>query len=349
MACFEGLGLRNKRTKEEQHVGGYRLGPILGRGAFANVRFGTHSATSQKVAVKIVAEGRMREEDLRNEIKNHCSLEHKHIVKVHDVIRRGRTTHMVMEYAPSRLNDVFKGGSDDRGLPEQQAKRILGQVLEAVDFCHKNGIVHRDIKPDNILLDEQGDVKLADFGLSTKFTAGEKLNRACGSPSYIAPEILDHNNREYDGAKADVWSIGVVLYILLSGQKPFHGATVHDTLLLVKSSKYEMPAAASVQAQNLLARLMHPDPAQRCSPQEALQHPWMADYFGNSFAAAVATEVADRAIDSSARSASKGSSASKERDQSLCSTELDFVPVHAYTASCCPSSMESFGSLDSSF
>mmetsp|Transcript_23919 Transcript_23919/g.43900 ORF Transcript_23919/g.43900 Transcript_23919/m.43900 type:complete len:344 (+) Transcript_23919:123-1154(+) len=338
VACFEGLGLlTSRKQKQHQRIGKYRLGPIIGKGAFADVRFATHDSTGERVAVKVITHRRSCQEDVQAEIANHRSLDHRHIVKVLDVVSSGQSTNLVMEYAPARLNSLFNSSSDRKGLPENEVRRIFKQVLEAVAFCHDKGIAHRDIKPDNILLDNHGDVKLTDFGLSASVSLGEKLTRACGSPSYIAPEILTQSS--YDGLKADSWSCGVLLYILLTGERPFQGKTPQETLHLVKAGKYPLPSA-SLEAMNLLRSLMSLDPAQRWSINDALQHPWLLGTHCG---------VAQVDVDTSMPSATCAPHKDlPSRESTLCSTELNFI--HA-PPSCCTSrsynSMESFGSIES--
>jgi len=341
MACFEGLGLLTSKKHQHQRIGKYRLGPVIGKGAFADVRFATHDTTGKRVAVKVITNQRMCQEDVQTEIANQRSLDHRHIVKVLDVVRSGQTTNLVMEYAPARLNALFNSSSDRKGPPENEVRRIFKQVLQAVAFCHDSGIVHRDIKPENILLDNHGDVKLTDFGLSARVSTGAKLTRACGSPSYIAPEILRQST--YDGQKADSWSCGVLLYILLTGERPFQGKTPQETLHLVKAGVYPLPCSC-LEATDLLRRLMSVDPAQRCSLHDALQHPWL---LGTD------SGVAQVDVDTSIRSIPSATCAPHEdlpsRESTLCPTELDYIHLHS-PPSCSTSrscnSMESFGSID---
>ncbi|NXU83008.1 NUAK2 kinase, partial [Xiphorhynchus elegans] len=197
------------------------------------------------VAIKSIRKDKIKDEQdlvhIRREIEIMSSLNHPHIIAVHEVFENSSKIVIVMEYASK--GDLYDYISERQRLSEQEARHFFRQVVSAVYYCHKNGIVHRDLKLENILLDANGNIKIADFGLSNVYQQDKLLQTYCGSPLYASPEII--NGRPYKGPEVDSWSLGVLLYILVHGTMPFDG---HDYKTLVKqitSGDYREPTKLS--------------------------------------------------------------------------------------------------------
>ncbi|KAK1333040.1 hypothetical protein QTO34_006573 [Cnephaeus nilssonii] len=158
-------------------------------------------------------------------------------------------------------------------LSERQARAAFRQVVSALQYCHRRGIAHRDLKPDNILLDEDGTVKLADFGFGRRVSDDSKLSTFCGTFYYMAPEVL--RQEPYDGRKADVWSLGVTLYRTVTGTVPFQGQSLAKIKRQVLAGQFEAPPRMSREGKQLLRWLLTVDPSQRPTLDEVMQHPWL--------------------------------------------------------------------------
>jgi serine/threonine protein kinase len=208
----------------------YIVGKQVGQGAYATVRFGLHKDTGRKVAIKIYEKYKLldpqRRKSVRREIKLMERMNHPNIVAFHDALDTSKQIYIVMEFAGGGSLHQYLKKRTARRLEETQAKKLFYQVCQAIKYCHDRHIVHRDVKLENILLDEQGTVKIIDFGFSTIIPPGKKLKIFCGTPSYMAPEIVAR--KEYSGMCADIWAMGVLLYALLCGCFPFKGQNDRD-------------------------------------------------------------------------------------------------------------------------
>ncbi|NXO74893.1 NUAK2 kinase, partial [Sitta europaea] len=226
------------------------------------------------VAIKSIRKDKIKDEQdlvhIRREIEIMSSLNHPHIIAVHEVFENSGKIVIVMEYA-SR-GDLYDYISERQRLSEQEARHFFRQVVSAVYYCHKNGIVHRDLKLENILLDAGGNIKIADFGLSNVFQQDKLLQTYCGSPLYASPEII--NGRPYKGPEVDSWSLGVLLYILVHGTMPFDG---HDYKTLVKqitSGDYREPTKLS-DACGLIRWMLMVNPERRATIEDIATHWWV--------------------------------------------------------------------------
>ena len=210
------------------------LHQTLGSGTFGKVKLATHALTGHRVAVKIINKHKISSMDIGGRIKREIQflrmLRHPHIIKLYEVIATPSDIIMVLEYAGGEL---FQYIVDHGRLPESEARRFFQQIITATNYCHKHKVAHRDLKPENLLLDEFLNIKVGDFGLSNLMGDGDFLKTSCGSPNYAAPEVIA--GRLYSGPEVDVWSCGVILYVMLCGRLPFDDDYVPS--LFVKISK----------------------------------------------------------------------------------------------------------------
>ncbi|XP_036089191.1 serine/threonine-protein kinase MARK2-like [Rousettus aegyptiacus] len=253
-------------------IGHYELLDTIGHGSFAKVRLGRHIPTGTQVAVKVIRWQNTPKLQKLQERELDCMriLDHPNIVKLFEVIDTKRFRFLVMEYVSG--GDLFSYLETHGPMTEDQARGPFRQLVSAVQYCHQKGIVHRDLKPENVLFDAQRTVRLADFGLSIQFGDG-KLRTLCGTLPYAAPELF--LGLEYDGPAVDVWSLGVVLYNMLTTTLPFHGADFWSIRRQIMTGKYEPPKGVSLLGQALLKKLMNLEPAERGSLTEVMPHPWL--------------------------------------------------------------------------
>jgi serine/threonine protein kinase len=196
--------------------------------------------------------------------------DHPHVVKLYEYLDSKDDIYVILEYVPS--GELFEMISDKGMLPEPEARKYFHQIIYALDYIHSFGVAHRDLKPENILLDADNNIKLVDFGLSNIMKEGRALKTSCGSPNYAAPEVI--NGKSYDGGQIDVWSCGVILYAMLFGELPFDEENINTMFKYIKEAKYFMKGVASIEAKDLLNRMIQPNPFRRITITEVLTHPW---------------------------------------------------------------------------
>uniref|UniRef100_A0A8B9Z776 non-specific serine/threonine protein kinase n=1 Tax=Buteo japonicus TaxID=224669 RepID=A0A8B9Z776_9AVES len=251
----------------------YEFLETLGKGTYGKVKK-ARERSGKLVAIKSIRKDKIKDEQdlvhIRREIEIMSSLNHPHIIAVHEVFENSSKIVIVMEYASK--GDLYDYISERQRLTEQEARHFFRQVVSAVYYCHKNGIVHRDLKLENILLDTNGNIKIADFGLSNVYQQDKLLQTYCGSPLYASPEII--NGRPYKGPEVDSWSLGVLLYILVHGTMPFDG---HDYKTLVKqitSGDYREPTKLS-DACGLIRWMLMVNPERRATIEDIATHWWV--------------------------------------------------------------------------
>ncbi|XP_031656633.1 MAP/microtubule affinity-regulating kinase 3 isoform X6 [Oncorhynchus kisutch] len=247
---------------EQPHVGNYRLLKTIGKGNFAKVKLARHILTGREVAIKIIDKTQLNPTSLQKlfrEVRIMKILNHPNIVKLFEVIETEKTLYLVMEYASG--GEVFDYLVAHGRMKEKEARAKFRQIVSAVQYCHQKKIVHRDLKAENLLLDADMNIKIADFGFSNEFTMGSKLDTFCGSPPYAAPELFQ--GKKYDGPEVDVWSLGVILYTLVSGSLPFDGQNLKELRERVVRGKYRIPFYMSTDCENLLKRFLVLNPSKR--------------------------------------------------------------------------------------
>ncbi|OXU26601.1 hypothetical protein TSAR_006259 [Trichomalopsis sarcophagae] len=255
-------------------VGYYELEKTIGKGNFAVVKMATHVVTKSKVAIKIIDKTKLNEENLAKifrEVHIMKRLRHPHIIRLYQVMETEKMIYLVTEYAPG--GEIFDHLVRNGRMVEPEARRIFRQIVQAVRYLHQQRVVHRDLKAENLLLDADNNIKLADFGFSNEFKPGVPLSTWCGSPPYAAPEIFE--GRQYDGPRADVWSLGVVLYVLVCGVLPFDGPTMQSLRSVVISGKFRIPFFMSAECEWLIRHMLVVEPERRLSISQILSHQWM--------------------------------------------------------------------------
>uniref|UniRef100_A0A671LUY4 non-specific serine/threonine protein kinase n=1 Tax=Sinocyclocheilus anshuiensis TaxID=1608454 RepID=A0A671LUY4_9TELE len=243
-------------TDEQPHIGNYRLLKTIGKGNFAKVKLARHILTGREVAIKIIDKTQL----------NPTSLQ-----KLFEVIETEKTLYLVMEYASG--GEVFDYLVSHGRMKEKEARAKFRQIVSAVYYCHQKKIVHRDLKAENLLLDADSNIKIADFGFSNEFTLGSKLDTFCGSPPYAAPELFQ--GKKYDGPEVDIWSLGVILYTLVSGSLPFDGQNLKELRERVLRGKYRVPFYMSTDCESILRRFLVLNPTKRCTLEQIMKDKWM--------------------------------------------------------------------------
>lgn len=274
----EGLGIMGEipvatSSHGNGRIGRYQIIKTLGEGSFGKVKLAYHMATHARVALKIMNKKTLTKSDMQGRVEREISylrlLRHPHIIKLYDVIKSKEEIIMVIEFAGKELFDyILQKGK----MPEKEARRFFQQIISAVEYCHRHKIVHRDLKPENLLLDDNLNVKIADFGLSNIMTDGNFLKTSCGSPNYAAPEVI--SGKLYAGPEVDVWSCGVILYVMLCGRLPFDDEFIPALFQKISSGEYVLPSGLSSGAKNLLQRMLVVNPLNRITVNEIMQDPW---------------------------------------------------------------------------
>lgn len=257
-------------------LGKYEKGRLLGKGTFAKVYYGKEVATGDGVAIKVLNKDQVKKEGMMEQITREIAVmrlvRHHHVVELREVMATKTKIFFVMEYVKG--GELFAKVAKGK-LREDAARKYFQQLISAVDFCHSRGVYHRDLKPENLLLDEQGDLKISDFGLSAlpeQLRHDGLLHTQCGTPAYVAPEIL--RRKGYDGAKADIWSCGVILYVLLAGFLPFRDENMMNMYKKVFKAEYEFPAWLSPESRRIISKLLMADPGRRATIPAITRSPW---------------------------------------------------------------------------
>uniref|UniRef100_A0A667ZB12 non-specific serine/threonine protein kinase n=1 Tax=Myripristis murdjan TaxID=586833 RepID=A0A667ZB12_9TELE len=248
-------------SDELPHIGNYRLLKTIGKGNFAKVKLARHILTGREVAIKIIDKTQL----------NPTSLQKVSPMQLFEVIETDKTLYLIMEYASG--GEVFDYLVSHGRMKEIEARAKFRQIVSAVHYCHQKNIVHRDLKAENLLLDADANIKIADFGFSNEFTLGNKLDTFCGSPPYAAPELFQ--GKKYDGPEVDVWSLGVILYTLVSGSLPFDGQNLKELRERVLRGKYRVPFYMSTDCEGILRRFLVLNPSKRCTLEQVMKDKWI--------------------------------------------------------------------------
>ncbi|KAG5248325.1 CBL-interacting serine/threonine-protein kinase [Salix suchowensis] len=261
--------------------GKYEIGKLLGYGAFAKVYHARNVSTGQSVAIKAVSKAKVMKGGFVAHVKREISimrrLRHANIVKLHEVLATKGKVYFVMEYAKG--GELFAKISKGR-FSEDLSRRYFQQLITAVGYCHARGVFHRDLKPENLLLDENMNLKITDFGLSAvteQVRPDGLLHTLCGTPAYVAPELLA--KKGYDGAKVDIWSCGVVLFVLIAGYLPFNDTNLMAMYRKIYKGQYRFPKWTSPDLKSLLSQLLDTNPETRITIDMIINDPWFKKGF----------------------------------------------------------------------
>ncbi|KAH6573884.1 hypothetical protein BASA50_007475 [Batrachochytrium salamandrivorans] len=280
---------RSRRDKDDTNnpdiglpgIGNYIFQKTVGEGNFAKVKLATHKLTNGEVAIKVIDKTQLDEKKLGKlyrEVRIMKLLHHPNIVKLYEVIETKSTVYLVMEYASG--GELYDYLVVHGKMKEKEARAKFRQILSAVSYCHKKRVIHRDLKAENLLLDANLDIKIADFGFSNYFDPDAKLDTFCGSPPYAAPELFQ--GRRYTGPEVDIWSLGVILYVLTTGCLPFDGKNLQEMRESVCRGKYRIPYYLSDMCEKLLRKFLVRDPVKRGSLEILLDDPWINESYGDS-------------------------------------------------------------------
>uniref|UniRef100_A0A1J3JSI5 non-specific serine/threonine protein kinase n=1 Tax=Noccaea caerulescens TaxID=107243 RepID=A0A1J3JSI5_NOCCA len=254
----------------------YEVGRLLGQGTFAKVYYGRSVDTNQSVAIKMIDKEKVMKVGLMDQIKREISVmriaKHPHVVELYEVMATKTRIYFVMEYCKGGelFNKVAKGK-----LRDDIAWKYFSQLINAVDFCHSRQVYHRDIKPENLLLDDNENLKVSDFGLSALADCKRQdglLHTTCGTPAYVAPEVI--NRKGYDGTKADIWSCGVVLFVLLAGYLPFHDSNLMEMYRKIGKADFKTPSWFAPEVRRLLCKMLDPNPETRITIARIRESSW---------------------------------------------------------------------------
>jgi len=264
-----------KPTKIEEV---YEIGKELGRGGFSIVKKGKNKKTGEEVAVKCINKKNLKKDELQlltREINIMQKLRHRSIIQLIDIFETPSELFLVLELVSG--GELFDQIVERGNYSEHDAANLIRQVLEGIDYMHRHGVVHRDLKPENLLCAAANVIKIADFGLSKDIESGN-LQTSCGTPSYVAPEVL--LGGQYDN-EVDIWSIGVITYVLLCGFTPFYGDNQRQLFERILHAKFDFPSPewddVSATAKDFVTKLLVVNPAERLTAEQALKHPWIIE------------------------------------------------------------------------
>ncbi|EYB97345.1 hypothetical protein Y032_0141g2217 [Ancylostoma ceylanicum] len=255
---------------DKEHGITYIRGKFLGKGGFARCYELTNSSTNEVFAGKIVSKTLLikpyQREKMTQEVQIHRSLSHPHVVQLYSFFEDADNVYITLELCPRRsLMELHKRR---RAVTEPEARFFTHQVCLAVDYLHDKKVIHRDLKLGNLFLNGELQVKIGDFGLATTVDIeGERKKTLCGTPNYIAPEVLDKKGHSFE---VDIWAIGCILYTLLFGRPPFETKSLKETYSRIKMNQYRVPSTASQTAAHLIQNLLAADPAKRPTVKQGI-------------------------------------------------------------------------------
>ena len=253
----------------------------IGEGTFGRVKFGINQETGERVAIKIVEKQKIIDSDMNEQIRREITImkmiHHPNVVDLREVMSSQTKIYMVLELCTG--GELYDKVVERGRFSEDVARNYFCQLLSAIEYCHKHDIAHRDLKPENLLLDASGTLKVSDFGFSTMTgdsLSGEEnmLHTACGTPHYVAPEVIRRTG--YNGKQADIWSCGVLLYVMLTGKLPYQGNSYDILFAKIKKAAFHVPPNLSSEAVDFMRCCMNPDASARYTVEQLRQHQWLS-------------------------------------------------------------------------
>ncbi|KAI3851519.1 hypothetical protein MKW92_008359 [Papaver armeniacum] len=269
--------MASSSSRAKVRVGKYDLGRTLGEGTFAKVKFARNCETGENFAIKILDKDKLLKHKMIDQIKREIStmklIRHPNVIRMYEVMASKSKIYIVLELVTG--GELFDKITSRGRLKEDEARKYFQQLINAVDYCHSRGVFHRDLKPENLLLDASGGLKVSDFGLSAlpqQVREDGLLHTTCGTPNYVAPEVV--NSKGYDGAKADLWSCGVILFVLMAGYLPFEEANIMELYKKIFKADFTCPPWFSTSAKKLIKKILDPNPLTRISISEVIENEW---------------------------------------------------------------------------
>ena len=271
------MSLFNKKMKV---IGGFSIGKTIGEGTFSKVKIATELATGKEYAMKIVKKNTINDPEVDKQIIREVSIlhtiKHPNVVQLHAAFKSKKKYYLILDLADG--GELFDKLVDDGPLPENEARKYFQQLIDALDCIHRHHAVHRDLKPENLLLDREGNLKVTDFGLSAvSLTSAEVFKTRCGTPNYVAPEIFSPSG--YHGPPVDIWSAGLILYVMLTASLPFDGDSVESVIGKVLDEPLGIPMDIPDGAASLIEKIIVRDPEQRATIADIRNDEWFkVDY-----------------------------------------------------------------------
>ncbi|XP_039066321.1 CBL-interacting serine/threonine-protein kinase 24-like isoform X1 [Hibiscus syriacus] len=263
--------------KITKKLGKYEIGRTIGEGTFAKVKFAKNTDTGESVAMKVLAKTTILKHGMVDQIKREISImkifKHPNIVRLHEVLASRKKIYIILEFVSG--GELFDKIVHRVRLSENECRQYFQQLIDAVAHCHSKGVYHRDLKPENLLLDSSGNLKVSDFGLSgLTQQAGGLLHTMCGTPNYVAPEVLG-----YDGAAADVWSCGFILFVIMAGYLPFDEIDLPTLYKKISVAQFSCPPLFSSGAKSLIQKILDPNPKTRIQIEGIKKDPWFMKHY----------------------------------------------------------------------
>eukprot|EP01080_Neovahlkampfia_damariscottae_P007555 gene7555-11878_t len=256
----------------------YILGNTIGKGTFSKVKYAVDSSTKVPYAIKIIDRQMIIRENMEAQLKREIAimkiLKHRNVIDLREVLQSQNHIYIVLELITG--GELFDKIVKEKRFTEKVARRYFQQLMSAISYCHECGIAHRDLKPENLLVDSEDNIKISDFGLSAltapRDSDPQLLTTTCGTPNYVAPEIL--SEKGYNGFKADIWSAGVILFVMLAGYLPFEDDSIKILFAKIEKGQFKMPSFFSEGASSLISRMLNVDPEKRITIKEIFEDEW---------------------------------------------------------------------------
>ncbi|CAH0547411.1 unnamed protein product [Brassicogethes aeneus] len=270
----------SKQPKNTWTLDDFDIGKPLGKGKFGNVYLAREKRSKFLVALKVLYKSQIKDynnqHQVRREIEIQSHLRHPNILKLYAYFHDDSRVYIVLEYAPNGAVYKFLIKQPHKRFPEDVSAKYIAQIADALKYCHSKKVIHRDIKPENLLLGPKGEIKIADFGWSVHAPSSRRTT-LCGTLDYLPPEMVTGKTHNY---KVDLWSIGVLCYEFLTGKPPFEDKEYNETYNKISKAIYYFPEYVSMEARDLIQRLLVVNPNNRLELSEVLKHPWILKYNG---------------------------------------------------------------------
>jgi serine/threonine protein kinase len=333
-------------------VGRYELGKTLGTGNFSKVKVGTDDE-DKTWAIKIIDKQLLIKEHMEEQLKREIAvmklLKHENIVQLREVLQTANHIYLVLEIVTG--GELFDKIVAAKKFDEATARRYFQQLAMGIYYCHQQGIAHRDLKPENLLLDGNDIVKISDFGLSNLQRGGPQgdgtlLQTVCGTPNYVAPEVL--REKGYNGFQADVWSCGVILFVMLAGYLPFDDPNMNHLFNKIERGEFRMAKHFSDEAKDLITHMLAVDPTQRYTLEQVVSHPWFRSGFDESkiaMARAGKVSVNQEQVSGAMKvveMSGDGAKVKSEKPSGTPTTPLDKKPTDAAAAQAASKGLDAF-------